>query len=257
MTTRESVPYGAPSWIELSTSDTALAQRYYGGLFGWTFVDGGDEYGGYINCFKGGLSIAGMMKNQADSGSPDGWTTYFNVADSTATQQAVEANGGTVYVAPMQVMHLGTMAAYGDPGGALVGTWEPESHKGYLVVGEHGAPAWHELHTRSYSASVDFYRNVFGWFTEVTGDTDDFRYTVQIVDGEQVSGVYDAARDLPEGVPASWQVYFGADDVDATVAAASELGGTTVDAPQDTPYGRLATLTDLTGATLKLISLPR
>ena len=45
---------------------------------------------------------------------------------------------------------------------------------------------------------------------------------------------------LPEGVPAHWSVYFGVDDTDAASAKIVELGGSIVQAGQDTPYGRLA-----------------
>ena len=58
---------------------------------------------------------------------------------------------------------------------------------------------------------------------------------------------------LPEGVPAHWSVYFQADDTDATMAKAVGLGGSTVMEPEDTPYGRLATATDATGALFKLV----
>ena len=44
----------------------------------------------------------------------------------------------------------------------------------------------------------------------------------------------------------------GTDDVDATVTQAVELGGTVVAAPEDTPYGRLATIGDPFGAMIKL-----
>jgi predicted enzyme related to lactoylglutathione lyase len=51
-------------------------------------------------------------------------------------------------------------------------------------------------------------------------------------------------------------VYFHADDADATIAKAVSLGGSVVQPAEDTPYGRLATLTDITGATFKLVQPP-
>jgi predicted enzyme related to lactoylglutathione lyase len=50
-----------------------------------------------------------------------------------------------------------------------------------------------------------------------------------------------------------WNVYFDVEDADATAALAVELGGSIVDAPEDTPYGRLATLADPTGTRFKLV----
>ncbi len=92
-----------------------------------------------------------------------------------------------------------------------------------------------------------------GWDTHVAGDTPEFRYTT-LGEGEgRLAGIMDAATFLPEGAPAHWSVYFGVDDAVATVAKALELGGAVVDPPEDTPYGRLATLTDPTGTRFKLV----
>ena len=61
---------------------------------------------------------------------------------------------------------------------------------------------------------------------------------------------------LPEGVPDHWSIYWDVDDVDVTVALARKLGGSLVDGPMDTPYGRMATVTDPTGAQFKLRTPP-
>jgi hypothetical protein len=62
----------------------------------------------------------------------------------------------------------------------------------------------------------------------------------------------DASAFLPEGVPDHWSVYWDVDDVDAAVALAQQLGGALVDGPMDTPYGRMATVSDPAGAPFKL-----
>jgi predicted enzyme related to lactoylglutathione lyase len=94
---------------------------------------------------------------------------------------------------------------------------------------------------------------VYGCTIEVVGDTPEFRYAQIMGDGEGVAGIMDASEWLPEGVPAHWSVYFTVESADATVAQAIELGGALVDGPDDTPYGRLVTLTDSTGARFKLV----
>ena len=48
---------------------------------------------------------------------------------------------------------------------------------GFEVVGEAGAPVWHQLTTRDYGRALDFYREVFGWQTQTVSDTDEFRYS--------------------------------------------------------------------------------
>ena len=43
------------------------------------------------------------------------------------------------------------------------------------------------------------------------------------------------------------------EDTDATVKQVGELGGSVVEDPQDTPYGRLAVVADATGASFRLM----
>ena len=66
----------------------------------------------------------------------------------------------------------------------------------------------------------------------------------------------DASTFLPEGSPAAWSVYFGTDDTDKSLATIVDLGGAIVQPAEDTPYGRLATATDPTGAHFKLHQRP-
>ena len=84
-------------------------------------------------------------------------------------------------------------------------------------------------------------------------DTSELRYTT-LGEGEgQLAGIMDASAFMPEGVPAGWSIYFGIEDTDAALEKIGKLGGSTVQAAEDTPYGRLATATDPTGAHFKLV----
>ena len=192
------------------------------------------------------------MRNDGGQNTPDGWTIYLAVADAKETADAVAAHGGQVVVPPMDVADLGTLAVAADPTGAIIGIWQPGTHQGFGVLAEPGAPAWFELHTRDHDGAVRFYREVFGWETSVVGDSDEFRYTTLGEGDDATAGIMDATAFLPEGVPAHWSVYFNVADADATVARAVAAGATVVDPPMDTPYGRLATLADPTGARFKL-----
>jgi predicted enzyme related to lactoylglutathione lyase len=251
---RDVAPVGAPCWIDLSTSDPDKSKAFYGELFGWTAEDAGEEYGGYINFSKDGLPVAGAMRNDGQSGMPDTWSVYLASENAPATVDAAASGGGQVVVPAMPVMDLGTMAVVTDPGQAAIGIWQPGLHKGFGILAEPGAPSWFELHTRAYEASVKFYRDVFKWDTHVAGDSPEFRYTT-LGEGEgQQAGIMDASSFLPAGAPASWSIYFGADDTDKALAKIVDLGGSVVQPAEDTPYGRLAAATDPTGALFKLVA---
>lgn len=253
MPQHDSFPNGAPCWVDLYTSDPDRSRTFYGELFGWKGEEAGEEYGGYVTFVKDGMGVAGCMHNDGQSGSPDVWSIYLTTPDARATAEAATANGGQVIVPPMDVMELGAMAVLTDAGGAVIGAWQPGQHTGFGALDEVGAPAWFELHTRDYDASVAFYRTVFGWDAHAASDTPEFRYTT-LGEGESArAGIMDASGFLPDGVPAHWSVYFRVEDVDATLAKAVELGGSIVMPAEDTPYGRLAHATDPTGAHFKLI----
>ncbi len=117
-----------------------------------------------------------------------------------------------------------------------------------------GAPCWHELLTRDYAAALGFYRSVLGWETEEIGDSDEFRYTQAVADGEPFAGVLDARAWLPEGARSVWVVYVSVADVDAACATAVELGGQVREPAVDTPYGRMAGLSDPTGTLIKIVA---
>ena len=251
MPTRDTAPLGSPCWVDLMTSDPDKARSFYGELFGWTSDEPNSEFGGYVNFHKHGTMVAGCMKNE-QAGMPDVWSIYLAVADAKATVDAATANGGGTIVDAMDIGDLGTMAVVTDAGQAAIGMWQPGLHKGFGVLAEPGAPSWFELHTRDYDASLAFYRTVFGWKTATASDVPEFRYTT-LGEGEAaLAGIMDASAFLPDGVPAHWSVYFGTADADASLAKVVELGGTVVQPAENTPYGRLATAADPTGALFKL-----
>jgi predicted enzyme related to lactoylglutathione lyase len=251
---RDAAPVGAPCWVELFTTDPDKSRSFYADLFGWTSEVAGEEYGGYINFSKDGIMVAGCMRNDGQSGMPDLWSIYLATDDAKATVDAAADHRGQVVVPAMDVMELGTMAVVTDAGGAAIGAWQPGLHKGFGIFDEPGTPGWFELHTRDYEASVEFYRDVFKWDTHVASDIPEFRYTTLGEGDGQLAGIMDATGFLPEGVPAHWSVYFRVADTDATLAKTVELGGSIVLPAEGTPYGRLASAADSTGAPFKLVA---
>lgn len=249
-------PTGTPCWIELFTTLPDDAAAFYRSLFGWEQVSAGEEFGGYRNFLLDGSMIGGCMTNTTPDAIPNVWSVYLESPDAAATVESARAAGMHIAVEAMPVADLGTMAMVSDPGGAMVGIWQPGTHHGIGTLGEPGTPGWFELHTKDYEPTVDFYRDVFGWDAHTAADEPGFRYTTYGSGENQRAGIMDASGFLPDEVPSHWAVYFTVADADATIAHAVELGGSVVMAAEDTPYGRLATLADPTGALFKLLQPP-
>ena len=249
---------GKPIWIELFTGDTDTAETFYGGLFGWTASRSDDaQYGGYIVFERDGAPIAGLMRNDGSQGAPDAWTVYLESDDVARTAEKVQAAGGQLAFEPMQVGPMGHMAGVIDPAGAYVGVWQPLQHRGISAFAEVNAPTWFETHSRDYAASVAFYQQAFDWDIHVAGDTDEFRYSTFGKDDDAKAGIMDGSGFLPEGVPSHWTFYVEVADADATLEHAKKLGGALVEGPDDTPYGRLATVADPSGQTFKVMQRNR
>jgi len=251
MPTRDHAPIGAPCWIELVTSDPDRSRAFYHELFGWAPEEPNEQFGGYFNYKKDGIRVAGCMT--ARDGMPVQWFVYLASDDAQKTADAAATNGGQVLVPPMAVADLGTMVVLADPEGAGIGVWQPGTHPGFGVYDEPGTPAWFELHTRTYDRAVPFYREVFRWDTQVMSDTPEFRFTTVNADGLQLAGVMDGTSYIPEGTPGGWLVYFRVPDTDVALTDAVRLGGTALEEPVDTPYGRLADVRDPTGARFKVV----
>lgn len=243
---------GTPSWVDIGT-DVERAKEFYGALFGWSPQDAGppEETGGYGFFTKDGKMVAGYGPQQNPG--PPFWTTYVSVADAEETAKKAEHAGGTVVVAPMDVMDAGRMAAFQDPQGAFISVWQPGQHPGAQLVNEPGALSWNELNTRDVEGSKAFYTAVFGW--EAQTHSEPMPYTEFKLGGDSIAGMMPMPPMVPAEVPPHWLVYFAVDDTDAAVAKAGELGGSVRLAPMDTPAGRLSVLADSQGAVFAVIKL--
>ncbi|MDO5743098.1 MAG: VOC family protein [Micrococcaceae bacterium] len=254
---KPTIEAGSPCWIELASTDPQRAMEFYAKVFGWSYeIKDQEKYGGYTMAFKDGASVAGIMLNDGSNGATDLWSTYLRVKDIDAAAEAAVAHGGQLRFGPMDVPEQGKMAVIGDAGGAEVGLFEFGGHTGFGLASEPGAPAWHELHSREYDSSIQFYRQVFGWETSVMSDSDDFRYTTLGQGEDAKAGIMDAAGMLAESVPPHWVIYFGVENTDEAVQTAVAIGGQVVKAAEDTPFGRQAVLKDPTGAEFWIMQDP-
>ncbi len=240
---------GTPSWVDVSSTDVESSVAFYRGLFGWDCTEAGDpaETGGYRMFEVGGVAVAGIGPNQPDAGPPM-WNTYVTVADVDATAKAITDAGGTILAPPMDVMTAGRMLVAMDPSGAVFSAWQAGESIGAGIVNEPDSLSWNELNTRDPDTAERFYGAVFGWTAEKNHMGDGSVYTEWHLDGAGVGGMLDMRGRVPDEVPPHWLTYFAVADCDATVAKATELGGTVMLPPMDVMPGRFALLADPQGA---------
>lgn len=243
---------GTFSWTDLATPDPPAAKRFYGELFGWEAEDFPIGDGAVYSMMRiGGKDVAAIspqQEQQRDAGAPPAWNSYVTVQSADQSAARVQELGGSVHAPPFDVMHVGRMAVATDPQGAFFLLWEPKAHIGAGLVNAPGALAWNELATGDLDASAQFYTDLFGWtVTPVEGFPMPYR-TIKTAAGNTNGGM----RNPMEGEPPNWLVYFGTDDVDASLAKVSDLGGSQMGEPLDIGVGKLGFARDPQGAVFAL-----
>ncbi len=241
-------PHGQPSWVDLMSPDVDKSKEFYSALFGWDADDQFDDDGNRIYTMfrRNGQDVAGLGGQMPGmEGMPGVWNSYVSVDDAEAITKKVEAAGGTVMAPPMQVMDSGSMAIFQDPAGAVFSVWQPDTMIGAQVGNEPNTYAWNELMSRDVETAKGFYADVFGW--EYDGMDMGPMGIYNVVRGgenEGLAGLMTMPAEMPEQVPNHWNVYFMAEDVDALAERVTQLGGSIVNPPMDSPVGRLATFHD-------------
>ncbi|MBP2471994.1 putative enzyme related to lactoylglutathione lyase [Crossiella equi] len=237
-------PLGTPTWIDLAVTDPQAAQAFYGTVFGWEFAtaEGG------THCLLRGLPVAGLHRAEADHG----WTVHLATEDCDLTAARVTAAGGTVLAAPHEVGDLGRAALAVDPSGARFGLWQGRAIPGCQLVNEPGTLIRNDLVTARASAARPFYAAVFDFTLDGNQDLPgmDFTY-LRRPDGHEIGGILG----LPEAPASAWVTTFQVTDIHETVARVRHAGGS-CPAPEETPYGRSATVTDPFGTEFTVMSLP-
>ncbi|MEW1981986.1 VOC family protein [Citricoccus sp. NPDC079358] len=280
---------GSPVWVDLGVPDLAAVQGFYQSLFGWEFEDMGPDFGNYHMITHHGDAVGGAMSQmESEAGQPAAWTVYLKSDDIERSLTDTAAAGGNVIVPAMPMPGLGSMGVVVTPGGECMGIWQADGFEGFVLDGTVGAPVWFEVMSFDYDADAEYYRTVWGWEPTLLGDdgqevgegteagaspngqsdaggdagtagggAEGGRYANNHPGEAATAGLCDAPRDwFPEGTDSYWRPYFIVENADAAADLVRAQGGTVVDGPMDTPFGRLATVADPAGATFQISELP-
>jgi predicted enzyme related to lactoylglutathione lyase len=240
--------------------DLEAGKRFYGELFGWTFGESEKEYGYYTQALRDGKKVAALSP-KPDGRMPTVWNVYFASSDVAATARQIHDAGGQVIMGPMAIGSFGTMLMAADPGGAVFGVWQAGEHTGFDTTGEPGTYAWTEVYTRDPGRVDAFYEAVFGFSGKQIGGSSGIDFRVYSPQGAEpgprnaVAGRFTMGQGFPAELPAHFLVYFGVDDCDAATETIRRLGGRVTMGPEDSPFGRWATVADDQGANFAIIDM--
>jgi predicted enzyme related to lactoylglutathione lyase len=246
MSTSVQTQVGQIVWHDLLTTDVEGAKAFYGELLGWEFEVWKPAELDYSMITSGDHQHGGFMALDAATGVPSHWLAYVRVEDvDAAAGQAAEA-GGTVHVQPTDIPEVGRFAVVADPQGATLAAFAP----GQEMTLPQGVFAWDELLTTDVEGAKAFYAAVVGWGSgEWQGEVPYSLFRSSA--GKEVAGVMEKPAEDPS--PPHWLTYLVADDLEALVAKARELGAEVYLEGMDVPdIGRIAVLGDPAGATFGL-----
>jgi predicted enzyme related to lactoylglutathione lyase len=249
---------GTFCWIELATIDGQAAKKFYTELFGWTATDnpmGPDMVYTMLRLDDKEVgALYGMSQDMRNQGIPPNWTSYVSTANADETAAKAKELGGTIILAPFDVMTYGRMAVIKDPTGAVFATWQSGTHKGAAIFNVPGSLCWNELMTTDTAKDGEFYAGLFGW-TKETMNMGPIEYTMFSNEGRGAGGMLKITPEMGP-IPPNWLAYFAVDDCDAKVQKATELGAKVMKPADDIPgIGRFAILTDPQGAAFAVIKL--
>ncbi|MDX6633488.1 MAG: uncharacterized protein QOG09_255 [Solirubrobacterales bacterium] len=243
---------GTFSWTDLATTDQEGAKAFYSELFGWQAEDmpvgDGVNYSMMRLDGRDVAAIAPQPQAQREAGVPPLWNSYVSVENADASAERAKELGANVHVPPFDILEAGRMAVIQDPQGAFFMVWQANQHIGAGLVNVPGALAWNELASSDLDGSKAFYSELFGWeISPFEGSPEPY---LAIKNGDANNGGIREAT--PPGTPPHWLVYFGADDVEASLAKVEELGGTKVAGPISIGMGSIGVAQDPQGAMFAL-----
>ncbi|MEK6285255.1 MAG: VOC family protein [Acidobacteriota bacterium] len=250
---------GSFCWIELNTSDSAAAKKFYCGLFDWQAEDtpaGPDMV--YTMLRIRGLEVGAMCDLQPEHkahGVPPHWMTYIAVESADDAAKKAASLGGNVMADAFDVMDVGRMAIVQDPQGATFCVWQAKAHIGAKLVGEVGTFGWDELWTTDRKKAAEFYKGLFGWASK-EGDMGEAGVYVEWSNaGQSIGGMMEIRPEMGP-VPPNWLPYFMVEDCNASADKATASGGKLFVPPTDIPnVGRFAVIGDPQGAMFAIIKL--
>jgi predicted enzyme related to lactoylglutathione lyase len=240
----------------VSSADLAGSRDFYSGLFGWSYQvvsHPGREQHTIALC--GGRPVAGLS-GVAEADRPSSWTLYLTSVNVMRTAQLLRRRGGRLLCGPTTVPGQGRVLIGVDPAGAVIGFCQPTRS---WVFGrtDPGSLYWAELDTWDGAGADAFFADLFGYEQQQIGDGINVDYATWSTDGETMLGRLGMNESWSDPDRAAcWMLHFAVESrigIDAAAHRVLALGGQVDGDPYDTELGRIARVTDPSGASFALI----
>jgi predicted enzyme related to lactoylglutathione lyase len=249
---------GKVVFIELLTSDMAVAKRFYGDLLGWTFRDIPDGRSKYAEAFLDGHPVAGLLHREIPAGEnrQPAWLSFIAVSDVDAAKKTAVEAGAKVLFEPHDLPNRGREAVFADPQGAVFAVLASSSGDPPDLQAEPGDWIWSSLITRDPDADAAFYQTLFDYDVFDLPADGTSQHFLLASDNYARASVNSLPEEAPKAHP-HWLNFIHVEDADKMAAKLVALGGRVLVEPRDDRHGgKVAVVADPLGAPFGLLEWP-
>ena len=242
-------------WRDLMTDDVASVQKFYSGLFGWTFKNSEEGSEDYIVVLQDGVPIAGIfdLKDTKVEHKYSQWISYVSVADMNQAINYTKQSGGTIYREPFNLPDRGSVAFILDPQSAVLAFVKSSTGDTKDIDPLYNRWMWTELWTDNIDNSSDFYSELFGYDIRKFNTSIGNLYYVFQKENKPRAGMLKIPYD---NVKPHWMPYIAVKDPAEIVKKVEELGGTIYLGLDDTGRSDAAIIADPSGAVFTIQKWP-
>jgi len=249
---------GKVIFVELVTPDLAAAQRFYAGLFGWTFRDIHADDITYAEASLDGHPVAGLIHRDVPAGKhrQSAWLSFIAVSDVDKAKTIALQHGAKVLFEPHNIPDRGREAVFADPQGAVFAVLDSSSGDPPDILAAPGEWIWSSLITTDPDTDAAFYQALFDYEVyELPSDEGTGRLMLSAGNYARAS-----ANPLPANKPdvhPHWINFVHVDDAAMMTKKVAALGGRVlVEARTEPQGGKVAIVADPQGAVFGLLEWP-
>ena len=246
---------GKMIWADLVTPDLAAAEKFYGGLFGWTFQSARAGNSDYAVAMLDGRPVGGLLQKAIASSErhQSAWLTFFAVGDVDAVKKSATAHGAKVLANDRTYPMRGQQCVLSDPEGAVFALLASSSGDTPDYLPAPGEWIWSSLHAKDAGAEAAFYQQLFNYDVFEAPSDDGLQHLILSSDNYARVSANDLARDSARRHP-HWLNFVRVTSAAETAAKVLALGGRVLVEPRpDRHGGMLAVVADPAGAPFGLM----
>jgi uncharacterized protein len=246
---------GKMIWADLVTPDLAAAEKFYGGLFGWTFQPVRAGGVNYAVAMLDGRPIGGLVEKAIPAGQrqQSAWLTFLAAGDVDNVKKVAVSHGAKILADIKSYPMRGRQIVLSDPEGAVFALLASSTGDTPDYLAATGDWIWSSLHAKDAGAEAAFYQNLLGYDVFDVPSDDGLEHLVLSTDNYARASANDLERDKTRR-RSHWLNFVRVENAAESAAKVAALGGRVLVEPRvDRAGGMLAVVADPAGAPFGLM----